>query len=54
MYMTLIILGIIAIALLIHNTMLQKQNDKLRYTVSVLAGHIWAERGEEYVKELMK
>ncbi|MCO4330309.1 hypothetical protein MTQ89_08295 [Staphylococcus hyicus] len=52
--MTLIILGIVAIALLIHNTILQKQNNKLLYTVSVLAGHIFDERGEEYLKKLMK
>ncbi|WP_198645555.1 hypothetical protein [Staphylococcus chromogenes] len=48
------LLSLLSIALLIHNTRLKKKNEILNYTVSILAGHIFDESGEEYVKKLMK
>ncbi|MDU0430653.1 hypothetical protein QVA60_09170 [Staphylococcus chromogenes] len=48
------LLSLLSIALLIHNTVLQKKNEILNYAVSVLAGHVFDESGEEYVKKLMK
>ncbi|MCQ9290444.1 hypothetical protein NQ016_02780 [Staphylococcus hyicus] len=49
-----IILSLLSITLLIHNTLLQKKNDTLSYTVGILASHIFDENGEDYVKKLMK
>ncbi len=55
MYITLIIiLSLLSIVLLIHNTLLQKENDTLSYTVGILASHIFDENGKDYVKKLMK
>ncbi len=55
MYVALIIiLSLLSIVLLIHNTILQKRNELLHYSLSVLVGHIFDENGEEYVKKLMK
>lgn len=48
------LLSLLSIALLIHNTRLKKKNEILNYAVSVLAGHVFEEHGEEYVKKLMK
>lgn len=49
-----ILLSLLSIVLLIHNTALKKRNDLLNYTVGVLAGHIFDESGEEYLKKLTK
>ncbi|MDU0465800.1 hypothetical protein [Staphylococcus chromogenes] len=49
-----IFLSVLSIVLLIHNTILQKKNEILNYALSVLAGHVFKESGEEYVKKLMK
>ncbi|MDT0715386.1 hypothetical protein RM629_03965 [Staphylococcus chromogenes] len=54
MILLIILLSLLSIALLIHNTTLKKRNDLLNYTVGVLAGHVFDESGEEYVKKLMK
>lgn len=54
MHILIILLAILSIVLLIRNTTLKKRNDLLKYTVGVLAGHIFDESGEEYVKKLMK
>lgn len=49
-----ILLSLLSIVLLIHNTALKKRNDLLNYTVGVLAGRIFDDNGEEYLKKLMK
>ncbi|UXU59007.1 hypothetical protein [Staphylococcus agnetis] len=54
MYILITILSLLSIALLIHNTILRKRNEILNYTVSILAGHVFEESGEDYVKELFK
>ncbi|WP_157950553.1 hypothetical protein [Staphylococcus agnetis] len=54
MILLIILLSLLSIALLIHNTILKKRNEILNYAVSVLAGHVFEESGEEYVKELFK
>lgn len=54
MHILVILLSLLSIVLLIHNTILKKRNEILNYTVSILAGHIFDESGEEYVKKLMK
>lgn len=54
MHTLVILLSLLSIALLIHNTRLKKRNEILNYAVSVLAGHVFEESGEEYVKKLMK
>lgn len=54
MHILVILLSLLSIVLLIHNTILQKKNAILNYAVSVLAGHVFEESGEEYVKKLMK
>ncbi|MCE4965292.1 hypothetical protein [Staphylococcus chromogenes] len=54
MYILITLLSLLSIALLIHNTILKKRNEILNYAVSVLAGHVFDESGEEYVKKLKK
>ncbi|HEC2158292.1 TPA: hypothetical protein R1904_001654 [Staphylococcus delphini] len=54
MILLIILISLLSIALLIHNTILQKRNEILSYAISVLAGHVFEESGEEYVKKLMK
>lgn len=49
-----ILLSLLSIVLLIHNTALKKRNDLLNYTVGVLAGYVFEEHGEEYLKKLTK
>ncbi|MCO4330315.1 hypothetical protein MTR12_10980 [Staphylococcus agnetis] len=54
MHILVILLSLLSMILLIHNTILQKKNELLHYSLSVLVGHIFDERGEEYLKKLMK
>ncbi|WP_186433259.1 hypothetical protein [Staphylococcus hominis] len=54
MILLIILLSLLSIALLIHNTILQKKNEILNYAVNVLAGHVFEESGEDYIKKLMK
>lgn len=54
MHILVILLSLLSIVLLIHNTILKKRNEILNYAVGVLAGHVFDENGEEYVKKLMK
>lgn len=49
-----ILLSLLSIVLLIHNTILKKRNEILNYALSVLAGHVFEESGKEYLKKLMK